>query len=120
MPWQQIVGFKCTDCGRFYETLPNECICVKAVFYKGRLSGSFIIEGPPDDSGIVQVTCVLCGMTTNIHYTNIKKQISCGCKPKYIRMLKVTKDIVQYKCDKCQSVTNAVPPIVVYCCEEEK
>lgn len=118
MAWKQILVFKCTECERTYEVLPTECICVKQRFYKGRPVGSFIIESPPDQSGDIEVVCILCGMTTRIHYTNVKKQVSCGCKPKYIELLAVDKEVIRYRCKRCNSVHNVIPPIVTYCCEE--
>jgi hypothetical protein len=120
MTLKPVVCYRCDRCKRIYETEPVKCICDRIVYLEGEKVGSFIvIEQSKEDKKEFTVRCLLCGSLTDVHYTNIKDQKSCGCKPKYIELISVSEKVIIYRCKKCGKVQTPKPPIVTYCCEED-
>ena len=119
MSFKEIRAFMCEHCSRVYTTLPLNCVCEKRSYLIGQIIGSFVLQTRPSEDGMVSVTCVLCGLTSEMHYTNMKRQVSCGCKPKHIKLEDVQAEITRYKCQRCRTLHTEANPIVTYCCEEE-
>ena len=113
-----ITCYRCSECNRIYETDPERCVCDRAIFIKNSVHGSFIILSKSERMHHYMVKCILCGSTKELHYANIKRQASCGCKPRHIDLTEVTPNKVMFVCKKCDEAYVSVPPIVSYCCED--
>lgn len=120
MAWEQIICYKCIDCDKIYTILPKDgCTCLERKFYRGQRCGSFFIQDEELTSdGKYTVICILCGLTAKIHKTNLKRQVSCGCKPKHISIHSIDNESIVYACKRCNKIRKEIPPVVVYCCEE--
>lgn len=114
-----VVCFRCSDCNRLYEEKPNKCICERVVFIRGEQFGPFIVQGVDDKPEHVRAKCVLCDNLVTVRGDNMRKQMSCGCKPNHIETIELTQEIYTYRCRKCKKVTTKRLPIVSYCCEED-
>lgn len=113
-----ITCYRCSDCNRLYEEDPERCVCERSVFVKDSVHGSFIVRDKAEKPTYYLVTCILCGSTKEIRYSNIRRQDSCGCKPRSAIISEITPEKVMYTCRKCGESHILVPPIVSYCCED--
>jgi hypothetical protein len=114
--WIEVQSFKCSRCSKIYHELhPDKCIC-RSPYEVGNIIGPFKIIGAKVDEKI-PVICVLCDCSKDLHYTAIKRQKSCGCKPKHIEVIESTEDFIRYKCNKCGKTVSDELPILHYCCE---
>ena len=120
MTLNEITCYRCSECNRIYETKPNKCACERTVFVNGERMGAFVIlsKGEKDKHHLL-VKCVFCGLTSEMHYSNIKRQVSCGCKPLHVDVISLNESTLQYRCRKCNTIKIVSLPIVVYCCEED-
>lgn len=113
-----ITCYRCSNCNRIYEEEPNKCICERTVYIVGERFGPFIILEHVDELQI-KVRCILCDSTRIIAYSNIKKQKSCGCKPRIAEIIELTGETLTYRCRKCGKALTKRLPIVAYCCEDK-
>jgi hypothetical protein len=97
---------------------PKYCVCDRHVYIEGEQFGPFIIKKFISKEEL-QVQCLLCGSFHKMKYNNVKKQHSCGCKPRHIVILEIDENKFIYTCKKCGRNTITNPPVVIYCCEEE-
>lgn len=113
-----IICYRCSECERIYEEKPTRCVCERTVFIKGERFGPFVIINAVGEQE-VKVRCILCDTVSTKHYSNIRKQTSCGCKPKYIEPIELTEEIFVYRCKRCGKIVTKRLPIVSYCCEDK-
>jgi hypothetical protein len=118
MPVIPIVCYRCTSCNRIYEAEPKKCVCERQIYIKGERFGPFEIVKEAEDHQI-KVRCILCDTVSTMHFTNIKKQQSCGCKPRHVEVIELNDEVFVYRCRKCNKVSTVRVPVVTYCCEEE-
>lgn len=117
MPILPIICYRCTECDRIYEAIPNRCVCERTVFIKGERFGPFIILDTKGGDRI-KVKCILCGNLKEVLCGGIKTQKSCGCKPWHAETLEITSEVLVYKCRKCNNTHTVRVPIAMYCCED--
>ena len=91
--------------------------CDKTTVLKVQEEGFKIIAFKKDDEGKLPTICLLCDCSKDIHYTALKRQKSCGCKPKWIEILDMSEEYVRYRCTKCNKKISDELPILTFCCE---
>lgn len=112
-----ITCYRCDRCKRIYEEAPNRCVCERTIYVVGERTGSFIILDKGEQENYFLVRCILCGTTSELYYTNMKRQKSCGCKPLHIKIESISTDSLAYTCKRCNKTSIIKPPVVTYCCE---
>jgi hypothetical protein len=112
----EIKAWKCEKCQRIYFDKPAACSCV-AEISQGNLIGCFKVINRNNGRKLT-VTCLLCGLDTEVDSSNIRRQKSCGCKPKHIDILSNTEQEVRYRCKKCTKTHVEGLPAMEWCCEE--
>ena len=112
---QEISAWKCDKCERVYFDRPASCTCTKEIT-DGNVVGCFRIISKSNGRKF-SATCLLCGLDTEIDTSNIRRQKSCGCKPKYCDVLSNTDAEVRYRCKRCGKILVSELPIMVWCCE---
>lgn len=112
--FKKITRYQCTDCDKIYTYEPSKCSC-KDILAKDKVVGSFKLVEPADDDKW-HVICLICDNDVEIHRSNIRRQKSCGCKPKHIHILGITEKSVNYLCTKCTDTKVVVIPILEWCC----
>jgi len=114
---KEIKAYQCLRCNKIYlNDCPEQCQC-QSKLDKGNIVGPFLILGKKLNDGI-PVRCLLCYSSTTVNYTCIRRQKSCGCKPRHIDIITVSEENVRYLCKKCGKYTTQEVPILAYCCEE--
>jgi rubredoxin len=112
-------AFKCTKCGKVYENeAPPSCVC-EISLQPGKIVGTFQLLAKMEDRNW-NVICLLCGLETKINSSNMKRQKSCGCKPRHIDLIDMSADSARYKCRKCRTSYTEETPILLWCCTEEE
>ncbi len=110
--------YVCDKCGTKYSSFTPQCDCENKLT-KGKVVGPFEILDTATN-GTLKCQCRLCGLVKDIDSSNIRRQVSCGCKPRRIEILQFMKDNIRYKCRKCGKTNIDNLPIEVYCCDEEE
>lgn len=118
MTLMPIICYRCSQCNRIYEEQTDYCICERQVFIEGERFGPFIVIERLEDNNL-KVKCILCDTFTTVHAANIRRQQSCGCKPKHVEKLDLTSEVLVYRCRKCGKTRTVRLPVVSYCCEGE-
>lgn len=118
MPLLPVILYRCSDCNRLYEEKPENCICERRVYVEGERIGPFVVKGNSEKQAHVKVRCILCDTFVDIAYSNIRRQQSCGCKPRSAEVLELSEEVLVYRCRRCGKSNTAVLPIITYCCEE--
>ena len=114
--WIELKSFKCVRCNKIYHELtPDKCIC-RSPYEVGNRIGPFKIIGSKVEDKI-PVLCLLCDGSKDLHYTAIKRQKSCGCKPAWITILDISEEYVRYRCSKCGKSVAEELPVLSFCCE---
>ena len=106
----------CGDCGKIYEDDPQNCEC-ESRLTKGKIIGPFEILDT-STNGSLKCQCQLCGIVCKVASSNIKRQVSCGCKPRSAEILQFMEEKIRYKCRKCGQTKIENLPIEEWCCEE--
>lgn len=115
--WETLTSYRCVRCNKVYHSdPPDKCIC-RSPYEIGNLLGPFKITGAKDEDGKIPVVCLICDCSKDIHYTGLKRQKSCGCKPKWIDVLDISEEFVRYRCSKCGQISTDELPVINYCCE---
>jgi DNA-directed RNA polymerase subunit RPC12/RpoP len=112
--------YVCTECGKTFENKVATCAeCSKAI-RPGKVVGPFRVIKKTFMNGKYVVECLLCGYEATVGVTNLKRQKSCGCKPRHIETRSVTEHSVRYYCSRCGKVRVEEPPVLEWCCMEEE
>jgi hypothetical protein len=114
--WLELQSFKCVRCDKVYhDKHPDRCVC-RSPYEEGLMIGPFKITGAKVDEKL-PVICLLCDSSKEIHYTALKRQKSCGCKPRWITIIDISEQFVRYRCIKCSQTHTEELPVLQYCCE---
>lgn len=116
---EEIIIYKCSKCGKTYEKKPTECEGCSNRIEVGSVVGPFRVVKKLGVTGKFRVECLLCGFEKDILNSNLKRQSSCGCKPRHIEILGITKDKVRYHCRRCFTHRTDTVPVLVFCCTED-
>lgn len=114
---EEQVYYVCSDCGKIYDSNPQHCEC-ETKLAKGRIIGPFEILDATTN-GSLTCQCRLCGLIKDINSSNIRKQSSCGCKPRSAQILQFMTDQIRYKCRRCNKTNIDNLPIDLWCCHDE-
>lgn len=115
--FKDVKAFECVRCKKvFLGDHPPECGC-SLVLEEGKRIGSFQLQKKLPERNW-SVICLLCSLETRINGTNLKKQKSCGCKPRHIEILAISDLELRYRCRKCGTTYSEKMPILMWCCEE--
>jgi len=112
---QQKLVYRCTLCGKDYENPQQHCICENGLKAGDNIGPFHILE---KDGSNYKVECNLCGIVKYIHYSNIRRQVSCGCKPRHINISRVLPTEIRYVCKKCNKQHLETLPLEEWCCDE--
>ena len=115
---EQIKAWKCRKCERVYFDKPTVCACVSAI-EPGNIVGCFKLLTRSNGRKFT-AQCLLCGLDTEIDASNIRRQKSCGCKPRHCEILNNTETEARYRCKKCQKTILEDLPVMVWCCDLEE
>ena len=108
----------CDRCERIFPgEKPTQCTCETAI-QPENVVGAFEILSKANGQKF-NVICLFCGLDRVVHRSNIRRQKSCGCKPKHIEILFNTEDKVRYTCNKCGKTISTDLPIERWCHEIE-
>ena len=117
MTWKQ--QWICSECGRVTESLPlSDCKCTEGTL-KGSVVGSFVLMEDKVTDRLMEVQCIPCGHTVQLMYSSLKRQPSCGCRPRHIEIINVNPDAIRFYCKKCKQTSYKKPPLIRWHCEEE-
>lgn len=112
-----ITCYRCLDCNRIYEEKPSRCVCERQVYIEGERFGSFVVVGK-GEGNTINARCLLCSCRTHVLSSNIRRQQSCGCKPKHAEIIELNESTLVYRCRKCMRMHTVNLPIITYCCED--
>ena len=116
---EEITIYKCTVCGKTYTDKVTECTGCSNRIVVGQIVGPFRVIKKLAVTGKYRVECLLCGFEKEILSSNLKRQSSCGCKPRHIEILHITEHKVRYHCRRCLDNRAEELPIFTYCCTED-
>jgi DNA-directed RNA polymerase subunit RPC12/RpoP len=114
---EELTIYKCTNCGKTYDTDPVRCDCNKKRV-PGKVIGPFKLKEAMLQ-GRWKVQCLLCTQIKTIHGSNLLRQKSCGCAPKSVDIMHVTPDFLRYQCKRCGRTTSTNLPVFEWCCNDE-
>jgi len=112
---KQVLVYRCSLCGRDHDTPQQHCSCENKL-NNGDILGPFTIL-EKRNSGY-QIECNICGMVKVIHYTNVRRQMSCGCKPRHVEITRILPTEIRYQCKKCQDFHTEPLPLDEWCCDD--
>jgi len=108
----------CTDCNKVFEHHVGECPECSNAIKDGYVYGSFRVIRRSVTGGRFIVECIPCGYETDVDRTNLRRQKSCGCKPRHINILSVSESAIRYFCSRCRDTKVEEPPIFEWCCNQ--
>jgi hypothetical protein len=119
--FEELTYYQCKKCRRVWHQEPKQCSCERSLSCEGARVGPFeIIKRISGPGQKLLVRCGFCTVSKEIASSNIRKQHSCGCKPRHIQIIETDPDnqVVTYKCRQCASIqTEHFPPS--WCCINE-
>ena len=113
---ERLDTWKCTKCKRLYHEELKFCQCEGEISV-GHTVGVFKIL-TKNNGRKLEVTCILCGLDTEIDTSNIRRQKSCGCKPRHIDVINSSEKEIRYTCRKCGKSHVVDVPVFSWCCDE--
>ncbi len=112
---QQKLVFRCTLCGKDYENPQQHCMCETTLKAGDNIGPFHILEKRGRD---YKVECNICGLVKDIHSSNIRRQVSCGCKPRHVSISRILANEIRYRCKKCDEVHLVSLPLDEWCCDD--
>ena len=112
MTINQVTRYECSSCKKLYAHSVSHCACENKN-REGKVEGPFrLIEKV---GGRWKCECILCTGIKEVHVSNLKRQSSCGCLPRHIRLVTITPERVKYHCNKCGKEVSEDLPITQWC-----
>ena len=114
----EVIIYTCDNCKKIYKDHPGKCECENSLRNQEQIGPFKILDTV--SNGLFKVQCLLCGMVKEIHRSNLRRQVSCGCKPKTIEILQFTETQFRYRCRKCGASKLSSFPVDQWCCVEDE
>lgn len=117
MTIEQICIFRCCECGKTYNKHPGHCKCADNN-RPGKIIGPFTLIS--SEANGWKVRCNLCTEYKLINTSNLSRQKSCGCVPRWIRILEINNvdNTAKTFCKRCSKYSVYELPILEWCCDE--
>lgn len=115
MTIEEVTKYRCSLCKKEFNSHPGICNCINRN-QPGKIIGPFTLLSK--NNGSWKCQCNICSQTKNVHSSNIRRQNSCGCAPRWIEIIEVNKDKIRYKCRKCNQSIVSPLPVFEWCCGE--
>lgn len=116
---EAITVYRCTKCSRTFEQKVEECTECRNKIQNDTIIGPFRIIKRLDLIKKFRVECLLCGFEKEIFQSNVRRQSSCGCRPRHIELHNITAREVRYHCRRCGDNRVEELPVFTWCCTED-
>ncbi len=110
----KVTRYVCSECHKEYKENPSTCSC--ALSNKpGKVVGPFKLLS--SENGGWKCECIFCTQVKFVHSSNLKRQTSCGCVPRSIRIQTFDQYSVTFACTKCREIQTTTLPVLEWCCD---